>query len=725
MTNKRKLDEPIEAKIDTPQLDIKDDINLDKCEDKANKNVEVNNNDTNIEEKSDDIINNKIDTLEDDNDSTYSSSDGTDNSSDDQSSEYNSTDSSDEEDNKYTIGNIPMKWYEDLQHAGYDLDGQKISKPLKSDELDKLVNKISNPDFWKTIQDPLSGKKQVLTDAELSFISSLRRSSTVKTKTSMDPHEDAIDFFTYKKMQTSLIATDPSKASFIPSLFDKKKVGHLVHLIKTGKMKLENDKKTKIPKPERTFHSIWDDDEIDQHKTFNQLARLKMHVPAPKAALPGHSESYRPPPEFILDEEEQKIWEENDEKKIFENFLPAEYESLRHVKGYGKFINERFERCLDLYLCPRQRKMKMNVDPESLIPKLPKPQDLQPFPMVEGLKYIGHESDVTSISVSISGQFLASGDKSGIVKVYEVISGRCLRTFNFEDSITGIEFYPTFDMKQLLAVSEGKNVHMVNTGVGNKIMIKKTDVFFNNIKSQEDQVNYIWEKVESDVNDGKRVKIKHNYKVKTVQWHSSGTYFISLLECNTKQQVIIHRLAEQKSMCPFKSSDGQVQAITFHPSRPQLYIARQNAIKIYDLQKQQLLKTLNPAGQNISSISIHPATGDHVLVTSLENRSSWIDMDLSTKPYKTFPHDICARKGNFHPNKYNLFSISLDDGSTAIWHCRVFSDLTQNPQLVPVRVLKAFRPKESGRIQALDNVWHPTQPWIFVAFSDNSIRLFS
>ena len=35
------------------------------------------------------------------------------------------------------------------------------------------------------------------------------------------------------------------------------------------------------------------------------------------------------------------------------------YSSLRLVPAYDKFIQERFERCLDLYLCPRQRRMRV------------------------------------------------------------------------------------------------------------------------------------------------------------------------------------------------------------------------------------------------------------------------------------------------------------------------------------------------------------------------------
>ena len=44
---------------------------------------------------------------------------------------------------------------------------------------------------------------------------------------------------------------------------------------------------------------------------------------------------------------------------------------------YERFINERFERCLDLYLAPRARKMRLTIQPEDLVPQLPKPHDLQ------------------------------------------------------------------------------------------------------------------------------------------------------------------------------------------------------------------------------------------------------------------------------------------------------------------------------------------------------------
>lgn len=50
---------------------------------------------------------------------------------------------------------------------------------------------------------------------------------------------------------------------------------------------------------EPTYYDLW------AHEDPNSiLGRHKMHVPAPKMKLPGHEESYNPPPEYLLSEEE-------------------------------------------------------------------------------------------------------------------------------------------------------------------------------------------------------------------------------------------------------------------------------------------------------------------------------------------------------------------------------------------------------------------------------------
>lgn len=56
---------------------------------------------------------------------------------------------------------------------------------------------------------------------------------------------------------------------------------------------------------------------------------------------------------------QRALWEQQDPEDRKYPCLPRKFSSLRQVPAYSRFIHERFERCLDLYLCPRQRKMRV------------------------------------------------------------------------------------------------------------------------------------------------------------------------------------------------------------------------------------------------------------------------------------------------------------------------------------------------------------------------------
>ena len=34
-----------------------------------------------------------------------------------------------------TVGNVPLEWYDEYPHLGYDLEGKAIGKPAKRDEV--------------------------------------------------------------------------------------------------------------------------------------------------------------------------------------------------------------------------------------------------------------------------------------------------------------------------------------------------------------------------------------------------------------------------------------------------------------------------------------------------------------------------------------------------------------------------------------------------------------
>ncbi|XP_034748720.1 ribosome biogenesis protein bop1 [Etheostoma cragini] len=291
-------------------------------------------------------------------------------------------DSSDEEDIRNTVGNVPMEWYRDFPHIGYNLDGKKIYKPIRNkDELDDFLDKMENPDYWRTVPDKQTGSDVVLSDEQVQLVNRLQRGQFGDAN--FNEYEPQVEFFSRDVMLHPVTNRPADKRSFIPSLIEKEKVSKLVHAIKMGWIKprrVEDDSRGR-------YYDLW------ANEDSSILARHKMHLPAPKIPLPGHQESYNPPPEYLFTNEERAMWEQQDpcDRKL--PFVPRKFSSLRQVPAFSRFIHERFERCLDLYLCPRQRKMRVNVNPEDLIPKLPKPKDLQPFPTTQSLVH-GHSHSV-------------------------------------------------------------------------------------------------------------------------------------------------------------------------------------------------------------------------------------------------------------------------------------------------------------------------------------------
>lgn len=46
------------------------------------------------------------------------------------------------------VGNIPAYFYEGMPHVGYDIDGKRVTRPAKGDELDKFLANIEDPASW-------------------------------------------------------------------------------------------------------------------------------------------------------------------------------------------------------------------------------------------------------------------------------------------------------------------------------------------------------------------------------------------------------------------------------------------------------------------------------------------------------------------------------------------------------------------------------------------------
>ena len=53
----------------------------------------------------------------------------------------------------------------------------------------------------------------------------------------------------------------------------------------------------------------------------------------------------------------------------------------------------------------------------------------------------------------------------------------------------------------------------------------------------------------------------------------------------------------------------------------------------------------------------------------------------------------------------------------------MYSDLMQNPLIVPVKILHGHKTVDSTGVT--DCIFHPNQPWILTAGADKTLRLFT
>lgn len=261
------------------------------------------------------------------------------------------SDSSEEErPQRNTVGAVPLEWYSDEEHIGYDAEGKKIIKKEKKDKLSQLLDKTDSSTAWRTVYDKYNDEEIVLTKEEMRMIQNIRVGRFPHAD--IDPFAEENDWFTRHTEVMPLSAAPEPKRRFIPSKWEEKKVVKLVRAMRKGWLTRE-----KAPKKPDAY-LLWSEDGDASNKTLAGLTYLA----APKMKLPGHEESYNPPEEYLMSKEEEHAAkleaEENDDPPPF---IPKLYDALRKVPAYERYINERFERCLDLYLCPRSQIKRMDI----------------------------------------------------------------------------------------------------------------------------------------------------------------------------------------------------------------------------------------------------------------------------------------------------------------------------------------------------------------------------
>ncbi|KAH0489588.1 hypothetical protein TgHK011_010008 [Trichoderma gracile] len=633
-----------------------------------------------------------------------------------------------------TIGNIPLSFYDSYPHIGYDINGKKIMRPATGEALDALLDSIELPEGWTGLTDPETGKPLNLSREELELLKKLQMDEVPSDD--YDPYPDMIPYFTSIEEKMPLSAAPEPKRRFVPSKHEAKRIAKLVRAIKEGRILPYRPPEPEEAEQEDKYYDIWANEEPQE--------RHVMHIPAPKLAPPGYDLSYNPPPEYLPTAEEREAWEKLDPEEREKEYLPAKFDALRKVPAYGEFVKERFERCLDLYLAPRVRKNRLNIDPSSLLPKLPRPEELRPFPTVCQTIFRGHASRVRSVAFSPDGEWIASGSDDGTVRVW-ALNGHQewsaqLSSWDEPEPVNVVRWRPAKDTF-ILAAAAGEDLFLIapplvsdameqasrdvlDAGFGYAANNNGTSSATTTADGAKKEPPAKWSRPASSslVSSGVLLKLTVRSAIKALTWHRRGDFFSTVSPSGQRSSVVIHTLSKHLSQVPFRKLPGLAQTAQFHPSRPYFFVATQRMIRCYDLQRQELVKVVQPGARWISSMDIHPG-GDNLIVGSYDRRLLWHDLDLSNRPYKTMRfHPEAIRAVRFH-RALPLFADASDDGTLQIFHGKVVGDLMENATIVPVKQLRGH--KVDKKLGVMDIDWHPKHPWIVSAGADMTCRLWA
>lgn len=642
-------------------------------------------------------------------------------------------------DEQNTIGDIPLSFYDSYPHIGYNINGKKIMRPAKGEALDALLDSIEVPKGWTGLTDPSTGKPLNLSQEELQLLRQVQMNEIPGE--GYDPYEPTVEWFTSKTETMPLSAAPEPKRRFIPSKHEAKRVMKIVKAIREGRIQpYRAPEEDTVDEEGVQNYDVWANEEARPDHA--------MHMPAPKLPPPGFDESYHPPAEYLPDNKERQQWEKADEEDREKDYLPTDHSALPKVPGYERFIKEKFERCLDLYLAPRVRRTKLNIDPESLLPKLPNPDELKPFPTHQELIFRGHKSRVRTVAIDPTGMYVASGGDDCTARIWSVQTARELWSVSFgeDNPVNVVRWRPGKDAI-VLAIAAGDEVHLcvpqIPADVISELETTSQSVldagwgYAASNETTSKSARSSWTRPSSNLKDRDVVvTIALGYSVKSLSFHPAGNHFVTVCPATTvpaSQAIAIHTISKHQTQHPFRKrlkGGGSPQAAHFHPTRSILFVANQRVIRSYDLTRQTLLKIIQPGARWISSFSVHPtssstAGSDNLIVGSYDRRLLWMDLELSARPYKTLRfHEKAIRTVKFHPNvnRFPLFADASDDGSIQVFHGLVTGDVMSNATIVPLKVLKGHRVKDGVGIVDID--WHPTEPWLVSAGGDGTCRLW-
>ena len=626
--------------------------------------------------------------------------------------ESNSSDDSSDEEVLVRTGNVPENWYDGMEHVGYDINAQRVMKKDEEDEIEKFIKKANDKNWWREIYDSKNNASVYLSDKDLEIINRIRQGKMAnKSVGEEDYFEDDLPYQIHP-MSNQI----PSKKKFGFSRNEQKTINRLIYLYKNGLMPMEKPKKQ-----EPKLFDIW---EFEDENDLSQY-RPGFGFQIPKRDLPDNDESYNP--------------KDNKDDGI-----------LRRIPRYDNLIEEELERCCDLFLSARTIRKKLDLKENDILPDLPKPEELKPFPTKECMIYKGHESSIRDICCDPNGNVLISADNGNLVFFWDIMTGKIITKIDLKEKVRSINInkflklivictethilflLPRYLEKKykedILTLIKDKIYPKINANKNTTTKDKEKEITENEITINDSFVWHIPKSGSKKEKQGILFYLKWTQGlIRTLVWHNKGDYFATLSKnAQGKSQVYIHSLTKMTHQLPISHIKGNANCISFHPNKPYFIVATNSNIFIYNLQKQELIRKFISNLNTINKISLHK-NGNDLIAGDKSGKVAWFQLELSSKPFKLMDYHQDKIKSVEFNNNFPLFLSCSRNGKLVVYYGKVNDEELVDPLIVPLKVLKIGN---NGKNEENKNklftcaCFHPKQIWIFSGGEDGKIRMW-
>ena len=255
--------------------------------------------------------------------------------------------------------------------------------------------------------------------------------------------------------------------------------------------------------------------------------------------------------------------------------------------------------------------------------------------------FIGHPAIISSVSFSPNGAYIVSGSNDTTVKVWSVVSGLEMSSFDHSSYVSSVEFSP--DGASIVSGSYDNTVKIWSVESGECVRTMETDSEINSVSFSPDGVYIasgsrgrmveVW-----SVESGECVMTfaGHLDQVNSVSFDPVEPYGLWIASGSDDCTVKVWDVQDGGCATTFES-DSEIDSVSFDPGDRRYIVSgeRDRTVKVWSLETNECLRTLAGHSAAVTSVSFSQDGASIVSGSMDATVKIW-----STDPLPALPYDL-------------------------------------------------------------------------------------